>query len=285
FEPTASSVSTVSKLAIDALLTPHPRCSGPLGRSPIRPTPTPIGGEGSPSRGVRSIHNRQVADARKASDIVLMEFIQQIDASGLLKADPSIHPAWDMNNNPPSILHVYDRRIYSFTLDQTYAHVEFLYKKLGQLVREMNSVLGIPFRDHATLIRSSRSCVGCLNQFSPHGYEDHRREGHCTNHPDCIEVEACKTIDSLIQFRSFRGDARPEFKGETPDTPVGAALIQWNSRLGVPADVWMLISTAVVHCTSCDLTRTFPAHTLHLDVTGQCADPGQAIIAPGGDDD
>lgn len=60
------------------------------------------------------------------------------------------------------------------------------------------------------------------------------------------------------------------------DTPVGLAYLEWNSRFGVPMDVWAVISTAVVHCAVCDLVRTHPAHSAHLDQTsGYCADVGQ----------
>jgi hypothetical protein len=73
-----------------------------------------------------------------------------------------------------------------------------------------------------------------------------------------IAVDAVPSLDSKIQLRSFHDNKRPEFRGETLDSPVGVALLEWNSRLGVPTDVWIAASTAVVHCTSCDLTRVFP---------------------------
>ncbi|KAJ7835327.1 hypothetical protein B0H14DRAFT_2590320 [Mycena olivaceomarginata] len=59
---------------------------------------------------------------------------------------------------------------------------------------------------------------------------------------------------------------------------IGTALLQWNSHLGIPTDVWITASTAVVHCTLCDLTHSFPAHVLHLDGE-DCSDPGQAIVS------
>jgi hypothetical protein len=99
-----------------------------------------------------------------------------------------------------------------------------------------------------------------------------------------IAVDAVPSLDSKIQLHSFRDNKRPEFRGETLDSPVGVALLEWNSRLGVPTNVWIAASTAVVHCTSCDLTRSFPAHRLHLD-SGVCNDPGQALTVAGADED
>jgi hypothetical protein len=57
------------------------------------------------------------------------------------------------------------------------------------------------------------------------------------------------------------------------------AYLEWNSRFGVPLDVWVLISTGVIHCPVCDLVRTHPGHAAHLDIrSGFCADVGQGIF-------
>ncbi|KAF8186516.1 hypothetical protein K438DRAFT_1765289 [Mycena galopus ATCC 62051] len=253
---------------------------GPRMMSPLRPTPTMIGA-GTVFAGARekkSYYMLKVANARRISDVASMEYIHQLSASGLLEAEePDYHPASDLNN-PPLILMLYDQRIYSNCLDKTFAHLDYLYKPLGQVIRDMNCVLGATFGDYAVLIRSSRPCSGCSNHFSPDGHERHREDGICTNHPDLSPVEACAPFDGEIRYRTFRDNKHPEFKGETLDTPIGAALLEWNSRLGVPADVWIMVSTAVIHCSTCDLTRTFPAHAIHLK-DGVCGDPGQAIVA------
>jgi hypothetical protein len=95
-------------------------------------------------------------------------------------------------------------------------------------------------------------------------------------------VKECPPFEASIRFRSFC-DKRPEFRGETLNSAIGTAFLQWNSHLGVPTDVWITASTAVVHCTLCDLTRSFPAHVLHLDGE-DCSDPGQAIVSANGFD-
>jgi hypothetical protein len=235
--------------------------------------------------------------------LVRPTFVVRLRFSQTVLEDPTLHPAFNADD-PHPILQLYDQRIYTNCLDRTFNHLEYVYTAIGQLIRDMNSVIGIPYGDYAVLIRSTRSCKCCLNHFSPEGYEAHRRDGRCMNHPDlqtsecavaicvCVSlnthsivVEECEAFDGegVIRFRSYRDDKQPEFAGETIDTPVGAALLEWNSRLGLPCDVWMMVSTAIIHCTSCDLVRSFPAHTLHLDASGSCTDPGQALIAPAAD--
>ncbi|KAJ7128415.1 hypothetical protein C8R44DRAFT_732756 [Mycena epipterygia] len=57
------------------------------------------------------------------------------------------------------------------------------------------------------------------------------------------------------------------------DTPVAGTLLEWNSRLGIPTDVWAVVSTATTRCSSCRYIRTFHAHTAHLHpITGLCND-------------
>ncbi|KAJ7790646.1 hypothetical protein B0H14DRAFT_3161303 [Mycena olivaceomarginata] len=269
----------IETLAAEILLHPDPRYTGPRSMSTGRRAPIPIG-EGS-GRTVRAYYRLDVADARKQSNIDLMAYIQEITAFCSVNDDPTLHPAWDPDA-PPIPLRLYDERLYANCQDATNTHLHFLYKPLGQAIRDMNTVLGIPYRDYATFVRSSQVCVGCMNHFSPDGYEHHRRDGLCTNHPDLVPVDACAPFEATIRFRSFCAK-RPEFQGETLNSAVGTALLQWNSRLGVPTDVWITASTAVVHCTSCDLTRTFPAHLLHLD-GGDCSDPGQAVVSADGFD-
>jgi hypothetical protein len=95
----------------------------------------------------------------------------------------------------------------------------------------------------------------------------------------------CEPDDSTFRLRSYRDGKSVKNVGDTLDTAVGAALLEWNSRLGVPTDVWSLIATAIVTCDSCDLVRSFHAHLLHLDNTGACTDPGQSLTPAGEDSD
>ncbi|KAJ6546777.1 hypothetical protein B0H10DRAFT_1969508 [Mycena sp. CBHHK59/15] len=56
---------------------------------------------------------------------------------------------------------------------------------------------------------------------------------------------------------------------------VGRAWIAWNSRVGVPQDVWAILSSAWTHCPDCDLVRTFEADRAHKDDNNMCRDIGQ----------
>lgn len=57
------------------------------------------------------------------------------------------------------------------------------------------------------------------------------------------------------------------------DSTFGAAWLEWNSKLGIPTDVWALTSTAIQECATCHFVRTFPAHAAHLHPgTGACND-------------
>jgi hypothetical protein len=53
------------------------------------------------------------------------------------------------------------------------------------------------------------------------------------------------------------------------NAPSLAALLEWNSRVGVRRDVWALVSTMEVRCSVCRLVRSAPAHRRHL-VGGNC---------------
>jgi hypothetical protein len=58
-------------------------------------------------------------------------------------------------------------------------------------------------------------------------------------HSHSIVVEECEAFDGegVLRFLSYRDDKWPESIGETIDTPVGAALLEWNSCLRLPCNV------------------------------------------------
>ncbi|KAJ6629979.1 hypothetical protein B0H10DRAFT_2184040 [Mycena sp. CBHHK59/15] len=60
---------------------------------------------------------------------------------------------------------------------------------------------------------------------------------------------------------------------------VGRAWIAWNSRVGVPQDVWAILSSAWTHCPDCDLVRTFDADQAHKDNNNICRDIGQRSVS------
>lgn len=52
--------------------------------------------------------------------------------------------------------------------------------------------------------------------------------------------------------------------------PIAVAFLEWNSRIGIPCDVWAMAITAVVRCNSCLLYRAGRAHIEHCNVLGAC---------------
>lgn len=64
-----------------------------------------------------------------------------------------------------------------------------------------------------------------------------------------------------LKLRSFA--SRGELHGNEFDgTPIGVAFLEFNSVIGIPADVWIMITTAYVQCKTCHLIRTFPTHRI-----------------------
>ncbi|KAJ7222658.1 hypothetical protein C8J57DRAFT_1253716 [Mycena rebaudengoi] len=151
---------------------------------------------------------------------------------------------------------------------------------------------GIPYSDYHNLLLHCHGCTSCKVEFSIGGYNDHLDEqGRCTNMPGGVLVRRYAPRIGEVeqyQYRMFFEGKRPKHVPEYLEAPAGVAWLEWNSRLGVPADVFTMLYTGIVHCSACDLVRTHIAHGHHLDDEGQCADPGQAQptfqLAPGGDD-
>ncbi|KAJ6451965.1 hypothetical protein C8R45DRAFT_1113304 [Mycena sanguinolenta] len=234
-EPSSSSM--ILFLASKAMVAPLPRYPGMRGTFRI---------------------DRQSATAKAFYKYTnLMDRVHQLVMSGLVKEDPAYHPAWDANN-PSTILQVYDQRIYPQCLDRTNSYSDLAYGPIGRGIQDLSSVQGLTFDGYAALVRVSVLCDGCSNSFSPDGYKHHRVNGICTNHHDLLSVSACQESQDAIRLRSYRLDDQgeeiyPDWRGHTQDTAIGAALREWNSRLGVPTDVWILVSTAVVVCEHCDL--------------------------------
>jgi hypothetical protein len=65
--------------------------------------------------------------------------------------DPTLHPAFNADE-PHSILQLYDQHIYPNCLDRAFNFLEYVYTLIGQLIRDMNSSVGIPYSDYAVLI-------------------------------------------------------------------------------------------------------------------------------------
>ncbi|KAF9058433.1 hypothetical protein BDP27DRAFT_1432795 [Rhodocollybia butyracea] len=128
------------------------------------------------------------------------------------------------------------------------------------------------------LVNLATDCPVCLCLFSPNGYALHVGEGsRCMNYPGCPSVPETQGPTDLqmdLALRTYQYEERPAFR-EGLDSAAGRPYLEWNSRLGVPSDVWALVSTAITACPTCRLVRTFYADRLHRSTDGACMDPGR----------
>ncbi|KAK7016629.1 hypothetical protein R3P38DRAFT_3202865 [Favolaschia claudopus] len=101
---TYAMLSTIQKLAVDAVVSPHKRWSGPNKMSTGSTHLVPSNTEPVPSR-------QYIMQLISFSDVNMMDFLRQGAASNVFQDHPTLHPAWDPEN-PPDVLHVYEVRVY-----------------------------------------------------------------------------------------------------------------------------------------------------------------------------
>ncbi|KAF8957974.1 hypothetical protein BDZ97DRAFT_1762515 [Flammula alnicola] len=248
-----------------------------------RPTPSPqpiLSPRGSRAH---SFFSDSVATARRNSaslDMVLMNELYYNDKMGLFKETPSLHPVWDLNHTP-RVLQPYDEGMYPGCSNRINQNLDFFVTEVGQTIRELNSTLGIPRATLQALVELAIKCDCCGCMYSPDGFSHHLVNDHCGNSmfhrqvlPKIPDVEALREL----KLRSFADPPQTHLK-EFLDTPIGIAFLEFNSKIGIPLDVWVTISTAYKMCSTCHLCRSFPAHQAHLDSDGKCHDFGEGVAS------
>ncbi|KAJ7147890.1 hypothetical protein C8R43DRAFT_952908 [Mycena crocata] len=268
-----SSTSSSSSMAVDDLLRPDPRvntpsstpltspASSPARQPRIRPIPTPRQGPA----GHRSRYTEEAYKARKHCGkfisflpihLSLLDLCWDGVQSGQFSTHPSSHPAYPhAQATTHRVLRPYNEKFYPGCLNRTYSHLLFLDTIIGQAVRALNSTMGIPEETFIALVQDSVSCPACACMFSEEGFNEHIRDGHCGNSPTEQPVVSRPTPDRpSIALRSMPAGKCLGKSAEYLDLPVGAALLEWNSKLGVPTDVWAVASTATNLCKTCELT-------------------------------
>ncbi|KAJ7211551.1 hypothetical protein C8J57DRAFT_1256733 [Mycena rebaudengoi] len=254
------------------------------GFSPRRPPPGQITGDPS------SIFTLAVACARATSDFDLMNRVEEDSRSGFYDAHPDEHPLAKPLHDLHSLFWPYNLKCNADHL-VVFKHLNLIDTPTGVAIRHLSSI-GIPHSDYRNLLLHCRVCTSCKVEFSIGGYNDHLDDqGRCTNMPGGMLVRRYAPRIGEVEpytYRTFFEGKRPAHIPEYLEAPAGVAWLEWNSRLGVPADVFTMLYTGIVHCAACDLVRTHIAHGHHLDDEGRCADPGQAQLtlqlAAGGDD-
>ncbi|KAF8076819.1 hypothetical protein FPV67DRAFT_1445383 [Lyophyllum atratum] len=254
---------------------------------PSRPSPTP---RRSSSQQGHCFYDKSVAEARATSALIwdgyaelhVMGHVYLNYNLGVYEEYPEKHPAAN-SNDTHRILQPYDERIYPGCLDSTFQHLTYVSTNIGHAIRELNSNVGIPRTALNVLVSDATTCDACNCIFSLDGYNAHVTGRQCGNSISPVQVKTKDVdLDDLqpIPLRQFV--EAPGHVAEFMDRPVGAAYVEWNSRLGVPQDVWALISTAYVECKVCHLCRTFDGDRAHRDLTGVCMDGGNGVASLAG---
>jgi hypothetical protein len=198
-------------------------------------------------------------------------------------------------------MQAYDRNRHPDCSARTFSNLQFFTTELGFCIRRFVSTIGITLSDFSNIIRHCTGCRVCCCTFSFDGYNAHIQDGHCRNlvqgpleelptgksnflpsafiglnlHP-VAKFHPPPSAVTTFTRRTYYKNQEPAHSEEALDSPTALALLEWNSPLGIPTDVWMTICTGYVVCPGCDLARSFTAHRLHLDTQGLCADVGQA---------
>ncbi|KAJ7018078.1 hypothetical protein C8F04DRAFT_1405246 [Mycena alexandri] len=216
----------------------------------------------------------RVALARKTVDVALINDTTTAHQAGTYEAQPELHP---LAEKPPhAIMALYDERNMSAgSLSRVFSNLEHIDTHLGRAMREFNSPIGLPEFSWRSLRDHNVSCKCCQCVFSIQGYNSHIIDDRCSMAAPMDKVPPHTGALRSLPARTYPPGYQVPITVDFLYTPTGVALAEWNSRIGVPLDVWTLLSTSGVKCSVCRLLRSFEGHREHLK-DGQCGDPGEA---------
>jgi hypothetical protein len=151
-------------------------------------------------------------------------------------------------------------------------------------------------------------CPACLRVFSIDGHNAHLVGGCCSyssaERGVAVQVIRGKSIVQILHIGKYsyiitaplhpaEDSQNPPLQlqaylssssftlFEVPDftySAIGRALMEWNSRVGVPYLVWHTISTARVYCPGCDRVRSFDGDLDHRK-RGECGLAGLCQVS------
>ncbi|KAJ8079392.1 hypothetical protein PM082_021900 [Marasmius tenuissimus] len=151
-------------------------------------------------------------------------------------------------------------------------HQHFVGTGVGMATRNLFSTRGIPNEVWNTVVASAITCSVCCCVYSADGYNDHiDGHGYCRNwfEPVCSSTPIrCDTsvAPESMWAPGLPGDGEEDWWDK--QSASCAALLQWNSRIGISQDVWAVISTMEVFCPDCSRVRSTEGHHRHLG--GRC---------------
>ncbi|KAE9404254.1 hypothetical protein BT96DRAFT_989528 [Gymnopus androsaceus JB14] len=213
----------------------------------------------------------------------LIVLVSKLSVAFFLES-PQIHMAYDLKELP-EIMWPYNALKPQSLYEVIMKNLTFIDYQIGALIIKLNSVDGITILSFMEIMSAAQKCSGCCCVFSPEGYHAHLGynevsgfTSHCCNSPLLPVVPAYAA--SVPKYRGIGGDHQNLRFDSGLCTEVGRAYLAWNSRLGVPEDVWTLISTAVVCCPSCLLVRTFACSLIGKLSAKQLQEHGRALLPP-----
>ncbi|KAF8055004.1 hypothetical protein FPV67DRAFT_1750631 [Lyophyllum atratum] len=231
-------------------------------------------------RPLKSFFSQEVADMRSSSDEKFIAWLYKSHQRGDFD-DISAHPA--AQGKVPKQLAPYDP---SSTSTRTSQHLQYFDTAIGYALRELNSTAGITENAFTILSEQAHLCKGCNCLFSGDGYDAHLdEESRCKNTPEFRSVQRYPSGAGAvppIPIRTYPYNTPIPGKSEFHETHIGKALLEWNSPIGVPKDVWALAMTSCVYCQTCKLIRTFDGDRGHRNGADDCLDIGErgAVIVP-----
>ncbi|KAJ7838378.1 hypothetical protein B0H14DRAFT_2789331 [Mycena olivaceomarginata] len=222
---------------------------------------------------VRPFFVDRVATARKVIDLALVNDTLEFHRNGIYRAQPELHP---LAMKPVhSIMAVYNPKTHPASLSRAFANLEHFDTHLGRAIREFNSVIGLPQATWDSILSVDTHCTCCQCHFSIDGYNSHIVDGRCSMAAPTDQVYQKAVVQPQLAARTYPPDYQIPLAEDFMDTASGLAFSEWNSRIGIPLDVWILLSTGGVQCPCCHLVRSFDGHRSHLDLNSVCTDPGE----------
>ncbi|KAK1228254.1 hypothetical protein PQX77_008709 [Marasmius sp. AFHP31] len=187
----------------------------------------------------------QEMDARANPDLDLTQTLLGCEKEGVWRDEPSQHPAWD-GNTLPSRIAPYTK----YGPCDLFDHLNQYDTAIGKALKDLNTSTGLVHAAFLTLCGESRTCWLC-NYLK--NYSVVRTDSHIDNRLMSLAINPPSELPRRDALWSL----------------VGTIWLMWNSRFGVPADVWAFARTAIIQCKSCGMVRSFEADRLHC-LDGRC---------------
>ncbi|KAJ7164378.1 hypothetical protein C8R46DRAFT_1278623 [Mycena filopes] len=241
-----SSSPSWDSIASDPSSSPFPRVlssTGSSSSSPTRPTPSPRRGAD-----IKPYFSPIVSAQRSCPDYELITMMLELEDNGFYKMNPEEHPAYSAMTRTPAILLPYHPTTARGRLADKMHNMTLPY---GRVICDFMSTVGISREALFHLCSQSLLCAGCACWYSIEGYHTHRAlaaTGYvCTGSQDLPMIPSrhppMESVPSL-RFRTYPSGATIPIRQDFLDSTIGRAFVDWNSRVGIPQDVWTMITTA-----------------------------------------